>query len=267
MNDSKDRLGDRLKAMESTYGSISVKPSEHLYVRLDGRSFSRFTRSFDKPFDVDMHSLMLNVTTALAVENSVTLAYFQSDEISLAWRPRVSEAFQHMFDGKVQKLCSVLASQAGSLMMYYMLKEQLHPSRAEFHPHFDARVVGFESDEDLIDMFAWRAKDAQRNAVSSAACTVASHKLLQNLKSSQKLEVIANAGVDFEAYPASFRFGTFIVPVKRSVPASIDIPEQFRPASGFVERSFYEPHFIPETKYAAIKDQIRSVYLKPRSGE
>jgi tRNA(His) guanylyltransferase len=48
-----EKLGDRMKKYESMIDNqIVIKPCESFIIRLDGRSFSKFTKKFHKPFDI-----------------------------------------------------------------------------------------------------------------------------------------------------------------------------------------------------------------------
>jgi hypothetical protein len=82
--------------------------------------------------------------------------------------------------------------------------------------------------------------DARKNAISMVAQGRFSHKTLHGKGQNAMLAMLADAGVDFEAFPASFRRGTFVrrVAVERILTAEeMDrIPEKHRP-TGPVVRS------------------------------
>src|SRR5262245_17342108 len=54
-----DDLGDRLKAYELAETGRVLDPQLPIYARIDGRSFSTFTRSMRRPFDSRMAAAMI----------------------------------------------------------------------------------------------------------------------------------------------------------------------------------------------------------------
>ena len=76
-------LGDRMKQYEQVT-QVRLIRRMPVILRLDGKSFHRFTRGFKKPFDPVMLTAMQNTMQELCnrVEGCV-LGYTQSDEISL----------------------------------------------------------------------------------------------------------------------------------------------------------------------------------------
>ena len=104
-----DQFGVRMKAYEQVYTDVRIPPDEWLCVRIDGRTFSRYTKGFEKPFDVVLTNAMIETMKHLVQESHVRIGYTQSDEITLI--SSIGEkATEHMFGGKVSKLNSVLAS-------------------------------------------------------------------------------------------------------------------------------------------------------------
>lgn len=63
---------------------LRVENDSFLVVRVDGRSFSRFTeRKVEKPFDARFHNWMRATAEALFVGFDGIYAYTESDEISV----------------------------------------------------------------------------------------------------------------------------------------------------------------------------------------
>ena len=63
-----DAMGDRLKAYERIETEKRFRPNSILYVRLDGRSFSKFTKGLTRPYDVRLSRLMQETTAYLVDE-------------------------------------------------------------------------------------------------------------------------------------------------------------------------------------------------------
>ena len=56
-----------------------------IYARIDGRSFSKFTRGFERPYDSRMSDAMIETMKGLVDKTHARLGYTQSDEISLVY--------------------------------------------------------------------------------------------------------------------------------------------------------------------------------------
>lgn len=233
-----DDLGDRMKGYEeATNARLNVLLP--IYARIDGRSFSRFTRGMARPFDDGMSAAMIATAIGLVEKTHARIAYTQSDEISLVFLGSTKTS-DILFNGRILKLASVLASLATALFTARVMTDNaLAPYRGRL-PHFDCRVCQLPSKSEAANMFIWRYKDARKNAISMAAQAAFSHKGLHGKRSGDMLAMLAARGVDFEEYPDFFKHGTFIRrrTVTRDLTAAelAHIPEQYWPA-GPVERS------------------------------
>lgn len=248
MKESKDPLGDRMKAHEREFTSRSVDPSFPVYARLDGRGFSRFTRGLGRPFDPRMTEVMVRVTGALVEEFGADVGYTQSDEISLGWLPRVAPS-QLPFGGKLQKLCSLVAASCSVRFLDLFRKEVGEPRSL---PQFDCRVLSLPSESELRNAFVWRQKDATRNAVGMAAHYEFGHFALTDVSTAARRTMLDEAGTDFERdYPESFRRGTFVVRRVEERALTEDelarIPEAHRPAGPVPRSVLVRSHDYPLT--------------------
>lgn len=233
-----DEFGDRMKAYEAVETSRRLDTTLPVYARIDGRGFSKFTRGMGRPFDPRMTAAMQATTRHLVEATDALLGYTQSDEISLIWQtPPDRPGSQIFFDGKVQKLCSVLAGLATAAFTRAVLtSEPDFAAYASRLPHFDARVFGLPSRDEGANAFLWREMDATRNAVSMTAFANFSHKSLHGVGVPEMRERIAAAGIDFEAYPVAFKRGSYFRRVTRERPLTAAererIPERHRPPEG-----------------------------------
>lgn len=66
-----DALGDRLKHFERLRTEDKCIPDLPIYIRLDGRGFSNFTRKMLRPYDECMSKLMEATTAYLVKEFNV----------------------------------------------------------------------------------------------------------------------------------------------------------------------------------------------------
>jgi tRNA(His) 5'-end guanylyltransferase len=183
-------------------------------------------------------------TTKYLVENThAALGYTQSDEISLCWNLDLEEnpEAQYMFDGKFQKLTSVLASMAGAYFCRELGKRI--PEKSEALPVFDARVWNVPNLNDVYLNFLWRQDDCIKNSISMAAQAHFSSKELHGVGSEDKKKMLRLTGLPWEDEPRFFKTGTFVRRNSKWLEMSPEqlnqIPEQFRPA-GLVLRSVVE---------------------------
>jgi len=122
-----DDLDKTMRQFETSLDQFCPADS-HLVLRLDGRGFTRLTKSvwqFERPFDLRFHEIMLSVCEHLMSCAGKTLfCYTQSDEAA--------------FTAKI-----------GDVAV------------------FDCRVCPLPNAGRVSDYFRWRAEDAKRNALSA----------------------------------------------------------------------------------------------------
>jgi tRNA(His) guanylyltransferase len=245
-----DDLGDRMKAYEAVETDRLLDPHLPIYARIDGRSFSAFTRGMERPFDARMTAAMVATTKHLVEDTLPRIAYTQSDEISLVWLSGGDA--QPLFGGKVHKLTSVLASLAAAAFQLEIRRafgadaDRL----ANRLPHFDARVCQLPSKIEAANAILWRALDARKNAVSMATRAHFSAKAMHGKNQSDMRAMLHGAGVEFEDYPNAFKRGTFLrrVLIERGLTDAelARIPEAHRPAPGtMVTRSAVQEVDMP----------------------
>ena len=208
---SKDSLGDRMKAYERRETDRRFMNFAPVVARMDGRGFSKWTKGLARPYDEDLSAAMIAVTRRLVEETGARIGYTQSDEITLVFL--VEDIKQSMmFDGKTQKLCSILASMTTALFITECLSRAGTEiaERAMQAPHFDARIFQVPTQTEAANAVLWREKDACKNAVSMAARSFYPHGELQGKSAAEMQEMIFAKGMNFNDYPASFKRGTFL---------------------------------------------------------
>jgi tRNA(His) 5'-end guanylyltransferase len=143
------------------------------------------------------------------------VGYTQSDEISLIlYSDKIGS--QVFFDGKVQKLVSVMASMA-TLFFQEGLRE-FKPEIKNTTAFFDCRVWTVPNKEEAVNTLVWREIDATKNSVSMAARHYYSHKVLHNLGRADMQELLFQKGINWNDYPDEFKRGSYFMrrTVKRS---------------------------------------------------
>jgi tRNA(His) 5'-end guanylyltransferase len=244
MNDS---LGDRIKAYEARETDRRAMKGVPLVARVDGRSFSRFTRGMARPFDNDFADLMVEVAKYLVEQTHARVAYVQSDEVTIVLDPFALKNSEDggrardggfgdtdfMFGGRLQKLNSVLAGLATARFMKDAVR--LWPDRCDKQlPVFDARVFEVPNREEAAWSVAWREFDAVKNAVSMACRAHYGPNEMLGKSSSEMQEMLFQKGINFNDYPARFKRGSYIQrkAFLKDLPPEIlaRIPEGRRPA-------------------------------------
>jgi len=216
----KNELGDRMKMLEGQESDRRFMPLVPVCARLDGKNFSKFTRGLQRPFDINFANLMKDTTKYLVSETNALIGYTQSDEISLVYFSDDVKS-QIFFDGRIQKMCSVLASMCTiyfnrliqdmqichvdipkSVTDIWMKKRQLMPI-------FDCRVWTVPNQMEACNTLLWREADCLKNSITMAAREYFSDKELFRKNSSEKQEMLHQKGVNWNDYPAFFKRGTF----------------------------------------------------------
>lgn len=229
-----DDLGDRMKAYEAATEGARLDVTLPIYARLDGRSFSRFTKGMSRPYDNRFSEAMIETMSGLVDKTHARIGYTQSDEISLVYQAETADS-DIIFGGQTQKLVSVLASLCTALFAVALDRAfERSVSFADKLPHFDCRVCQMPSRAEAANMFLWRWKDATKNAIQMVAQSAFSPKQLHGKRGGEMIEMLRqDIGIEFDEFPAFFRRGTFARRVVELRDLSADelarIPEKHRP--------------------------------------
>lgn len=224
-------LGDRMKEYEKSSESIAkIAPYLPYIVRLDGRSFSKFTSGFHKPFDSTFMYAMIMTMNDLISEFSPKTGYTHSDEITLIFSPcctledynTKTSSSTHNYNGRVVKLCSVYAGYASARFNFHInkvistesghYKENLINKVKECRACFDCRVLVFPYDkpQEIVNHMIWRSVyDCHRNAVQSYAYHQFSHKQIMNKNTSEMIEMLREKEILWENIPISHKHGVY----------------------------------------------------------
>lgn len=202
-----DELGDRMKMLESMEAGRKFMPLLPILGRVDGRSFHLFTKGMNRPFDQRIIDCMIKTAIALLAETNASMAYTQSDEITLAWHSTDYQS-QLWFDGRISKM----VSQLGALTTLYFNRAIIEslPDYVNKLPTFDARAWQVPNRTEAANSFLWREWDASKNSITMAASAYYSHSQLHGVHGDQKKELLVQKGIDYEDYPTAFKRGTFI---------------------------------------------------------
>ena len=227
-------LGDRMKLYEETTRYV-LPPRCFTFIRVDGKSFSNFTKKFKRPFDDNFVNMMNQSAIALCEgAQGCKIGFVQSDEITVVLTDFEEINTGRWFDGVIQKICSNSASNVterfNRAFYTYLIEkyvEEIDPQFAMDYPirmkdvlkllktegakfKFDSRVFYIPSPTDTINNLVWRQQDATRNSISSVARSLYSHSELNGKNGSQKQEMIFQKGQNWDKYPVGVKRGRVI---------------------------------------------------------
>lgn len=246
-----EAMGDRHKAFEIREAGRQLMPGLPAVIRLDGKAFHTFCRGLPKPFDERLSLAMRETTKALVNETHAAIGYTQSDEITLVF-PNLDPSKKMMYDGKVQKLCSVLAGLA-SAKFNREIQARI-PEKAHLLPVFDARAFNYPTMELALENLVWRETDATRNSLTMAASAFYSPKELHKAGFAKKHDMLHAKGINWNDYPPAFKRGTYIRReniLKELTPAELArIPEKHRPLGPVVRSVLAEIDMPPISRVA-----------------
>lgn len=221
-----DALGDRMKMYEEAESGRRFTPLLPIMARIDGRTFSSFTRGMERPFDPNFARCMVQTVSQLMRETNACMGYTQSDEISLCWHS-TSIKTQVWFDGRVAKMTSQLAALA--TLHFYRAVMAFMPDYAERLPTFDARAWIVPNRTEAANVFLWREWDATKNSTSMAASHYYSQKELFGKNGSERQEMLFQKGINWNDHPTHFKRGTYVQKRIEAVPFSAEELDRLPP--------------------------------------
>ena len=248
-----DIFGDRMKEYEAV-ADAKLTRKLPIIVRLDGNSFSKFTKvqKFQKPYDPVFCEAMLDATQALlSYCSGAQIGYTQSDEITLLLRNDQTPDTQPFLANRVEKICSLLASTAAVEFSVNLTMKLGKPIKAAF----DARVYVIPHSE-VNNSFLWRQMDAWHNCVSAVSHyglkekygSKTAQKMLHGKSLSDRHEIIfRELGFNMNDYPVKYKRGVCIrrKPVRTPIEQlmSLDKVKKLGKLGEVVERSIWEPDY------------------------
>ena len=229
------KLGDRMKQYE--YVTRTYLPCRMpVIIRIDGKAFHTFTKSFIKPYDLFLSKCMSETTQALVSQiEGCVFGYTESDEISLLLRNNQTLETNAWFDNNISKILSVSTSIATlafnrafsngveeltsawdwhKLHLKGIYGEALNENvlnawkrSANKGALFDARVFVLP-EEEVTNYFLWRQEDASKNSIQMLAQSIYPHKELQGIHTGDlQNKMFTENGINWNDVPVRFKRG------------------------------------------------------------
>lgn len=264
----KTTIGDRMKRYEAATETHIIQ-NLPVIIRLDGRSFSKFTKGMKKPFDEKFHQSMVEVTKYLVDKTNAKIGYTQSDEITIILHNENVNNSEILFNGRVQKMASNFASLAS---VKFILEMQKHfPEKVEGYdlPSFDARVFAVPNKTEAANNLVWRCQDASKNSISMVAQHYFSHKSLQGLNGKEmQYKLLTEKDINWNDLPSWQKQGTFVRKEKTLVKLEEEklelIPLDKRPEDGMVVRNKMVEINMPNFLKVLNRNEVIFDYSEPK---
>ena len=202
------------------YSNIVVPKNSNIILRLDGRSFHSLSKflNLDKPYDCDFLKLMAKISVDLFNEFSPLFIYTFSDEINVLLN-------KIPFNGRIEKINSVIASFTASSFTYH-LNNELHKPVA-----FDSRIIPI-TDKYIYSYFKWRQDEAWRNCVNAYGINFLKSKYsskeandkIRGLKLSDIHELLFQNGINLNNIETYKKRGIAIYRQDSKINIDLDIP-------------------------------------------
>lgn len=198
------KLNDKMKDAEKLFRTY-LPEKTYSVIRVDGKGFSKYTKSLVRPFDPKFTEDMQKTALYLCENiDGAVLGYTQSDEISIIVSDLTGANTQQWFGGQIQKIVSVSAGFATSKF------NRLRPEEERL-ALFDARTHVLDGADGVLEYLQWRQMDAIKNSVSMLASHYFSHKQLQNVSSRDKKAMLEDVhGVIWQDLDPTVRQGTLV---------------------------------------------------------
>ena len=114
---------------------------------------------------------------------------------------------QIYFGGRICKIISMTAAVA--IQCFNRLLPNYLPEKINTCPLFDSRAFNVPNLDEAANAVLWKEQDATRNSISGAAHFLFGHKKLLGKNNKQKMEMLFQAGVNWNDYPTFFKKGSY----------------------------------------------------------
>ncbi len=221
-----DTLMTRMKESYEMRTRTYLPRRTYTIIRLDGCSFSNYTKNLERPYDKALIEDMNETARYLCSKiQGARFAYVQSDEISILLTDFDKTTTSAWFDSEVQKIISVSAAMATAKFNHLRAlrmfnKQDIDVGDVIFGElpkqklaYFDSRAFTIPDPIEVANYFIARQKDCTRNSITMAAQSVYSHSELEGKSSNEKQEMLFQKGINWNDYPTRYKRGGFITRV------------------------------------------------------
>lgn len=201
-------LGERMKENYEFPSRIKLTKRTPIIIRVDGRAFHSYTKKFDRPFDLNLISTMVESVIKTATEMSgFKLCYIQSDEASFLLTDYDNLETQGWFNyvkSKIETItASLMTANFNELIKIYNKTNKLAV--------FDARAFNIPKEE-ICNYFLWRCQDWERNSLTMYCSKFFSHKQLHKKNKEEQHEMLYSVNKNWTIDLSNqIKNGTFVI--------------------------------------------------------
>jgi tRNA(His) 5'-end guanylyltransferase len=238
--ESRDGAHLKFKEVERNAERVLL-PKMWVCVRVDGKSFSTYTKKLTKPFCETFSQDMDKAAVALVENTQGALgAYVQSDEISLILSDQGNERGELAHGGVTLKLASLSAARATAV--FNRNRDFENPGL------FDGRAFNLTSVEVVLEYLTWRQSDALRNSLESLGRATYGRVKLKGMGVGR---LLANLREDEVPLPARHMLGRLVTSSRKVGEVTYLDKRDGMTRSTLVERKVWDinvsPIFLSET--------------------
>lgn len=190
-----------------------------IVVRIDGRSFHRFSEDhgFTKPNDIRGLSLMNKCAEGVMNQfHDITISYGESDEYSFVFKRTTTQ-----FSRRKSKLMTNIVSLFASTFVFHW-SDFFPNTTLQYPPMFDARTVVYPDLKNIRDYLNWRQADCHINNLYNTCfwtlvnkgglSTTDAEKKLKGTLSSDKNELLfTEYNINYNEEPDMFKKGSVLI--------------------------------------------------------
>lgn len=245
-----DAINVRMKENYESRAKRSIHRRTYIIIRVDGHSFSKYTKSLKKPFDQEFNDDMDSVAKYLCEKiQGARFAYVQSDEISILLTDFEQISTHGWFDNDIDKMCSLAAGYATSKFLSCRIKRGDNRLL-----EFDARAFAISDPYEVANYFLARQRDATRNSINMMGQAHYSSNELRGKNTNQVQELIFQKGVNFNDLPTRFKRGGIAERIKFE-----KSPGVFRSSVEMIEIPIFSDKDFLYSRIPVFFDGVRSL--------
>lgn len=188
---------------------VTLPKTSHLAIRVDGKNFTSLTKPMRKesPFNETFNSRMLaSARHLLTMVDGAVLTYVGSDEVSIIL-PALEGTSERWFGGRLDKMTSISGSLASAAFN----------SGYGDLAIFDARIIDLGPEAENVQAYLEdRRASIVKNSISMLASFHFSHRELKSVSTRDRVTMLRERGVEWEAVSDHNRFGTVFHKTRRS---------------------------------------------------
>jgi tRNA(His) 5'-end guanylyltransferase len=210
-----NKLTDRIKSYQDLT-DLKLLPRAPVIMVVNGNSFSKVTSLLDKPYDSKLAECIMNTMLRLCTDiEGVVFAYQHNDEIVLVTRNDQNHETAPWYNGRVQKICSVVSSIASLHFNRCANAIELNLINEAF---FTCQVFVVPTIMEAINTLVCQQQHNFQTSIQFACFyellkrardknTI--REMLSGLSLDEKIDLLRQeCQTDFNSYPLAFRRGT-----------------------------------------------------------